>query len=67
VIEIKLSDDMIRYWTKFAVSVRALEQAVVPDWPEYYPEDDTNLVLDLKLHENQHYRQTQCDFWDSVL
>jgi len=64
--ETKLSNDMIFYWIKFAVSVQQIDKRSLPDWPEY-DESDHNLVFNFEIHKNKNYRKKECDFWDQII
>jgi para-nitrobenzyl esterase len=61
---VPLSDQMMRYWTRFATTGN-------PDggddvaWPRYDAEGDRHLVLDLPVRADSGHRRTQCDFWDA--
>eukprot|EP00003_Mantamonas_plastica_P005673 TRINITY_DN145_c0_g1_i2.p1 TRINITY_DN145_c0_g1~~TRINITY_DN145_c0_g1_i2.p1 ORF type:complete len:559 (-),score=166.70 TRINITY_DN145_c0_g1_i2:41-1693(-) len=65
-----LVDDMVAYWTNFAINGDPnVGHPVSVQWPEYQPSQDN--ILHLKADSEgsvmlNNYRKEQCDMWDSV-
>jgi len=68
---LKLSADMVAYWTRFA-DVGSPSVDKLPQWPSYAPDGDkANICLDATLLDSnisiEHgFRNAACDFWDKL-
>jgi para-nitrobenzyl esterase len=64
--EIGLSQDMLGYWSRFAVSGDPNGGGAVA-WPSYEPTSDLHLVLDTTITSGDGVRPARCDLLDSLL
>ena len=63
--ELKLSDDMVSYWSAFAASGNP-NRANLPDWKPYQPPEESTLSLDDSITPALGVRSAACDFWDGL-
>ena len=62
--EVALSESMIRYWTRFALT--GDPNGVASPWPAYDVATDPYLALDNTIAAGAGVRTTRCDFWDKL-
>jgi para-nitrobenzyl esterase len=60
-----LSDQIIRYWGRFAATGDPNRPGVDPTWPDYASGDDVSLLLAPDATQSRHdfYRNHKCTFW----
>eukprot|EP01047_Picozoa_sp_COSAG01_P063690 COSAG01_NODE_8299_length_2839_cov_1.814599_3_plen_111_part_00 len=61
----EMADVMGQLWTSFAKK-GVPTAAGQPQWPRYNRSSDLHLELAFPLKVVSHFRQEQCDFWDSL-
>jgi para-nitrobenzyl esterase len=63
--ELALSQDILGYWSRFAISGDPNGATAVP-WPSYQPTADPHLVLDTTIVAGDGIRTARCDLLDSL-
>jgi carboxylesterase type B len=61
-----LSQEVITYWTDFAIMYTNGTSGSLSNWPQYTLQNDENIILDLTLSTQKGYRKVYCDFWDKI-
>jgi para-nitrobenzyl esterase len=64
--ELALSEDMLGYWSRFAITGDPNGGDAVT-WPSYGPASDPHLVLDTTIVSDADVRPARCDLLDSLL
>lgn len=60
-----VQEHMLGYWTRFAESGDP-SGAGATAWPEYDPDVERFLAIDVTTREEARLDQAQCDFWDTL-
>jgi para-nitrobenzyl esterase len=63
--ETALSNQMVAYWTRFAVAADPNDAGATP-WPRFATDSDSYLQLETTIAAGAGIRTSFCDFWDGL-
>jgi carboxylesterase type B len=65
--ELKLSDNLVAYWTNFAKNSNPnIELPVTDIWPTFQSNGSLSMKFDVTSKVISNYRKEFCDFCDSI-